>query len=268
MSQIESTRIQQFHSSLFSWWNENKREFPWRETHDPYHILVSEFMLQQTQANRVIKKYTEFITRYSDIDTLSKASNSAIIKSWQGLGYNRRALWLRDAAQYIVNLGYFPQDPTELEKIKGIGKYTSRSIPIFAFNADLATVDTNIRRILIHEKFADVDSTDRSLFEIAEQLLPKGNSRNYHNALMDYGATHLTSKVTGIKPRTTAESYKGSNRQIRGTILQIITNGPISLPELYLRLQELSTSKTRINTILNKMNRDGLLIVNNNEVFI
>ncbi|MHA2308922.1 MAG: hypothetical protein ACXABJ_06575, partial [Candidatus Heimdallarchaeaceae archaeon] len=120
-----------FQYKIFSWWKDNKRDFPWRETTNPYFIMVSEIMLQQTQAPRVVQKYLEFIERFPDMQSLSNSSQSEILILWSGLGYNRRALWLQEAAGEILNLEEFPQTPEQLQKLKGIGPYSARSIPIF-----------------------------------------------------------------------------------------------------------------------------------------
>ncbi|MHA2252598.1 MAG: Fe-S cluster assembly protein HesB [Candidatus Kariarchaeaceae archaeon] len=220
---IEQQRISQFHEMLFSWWADNKRQFPWRDTTDPYKIMVSEFMLQQTQAIRVIPKFLLFTEKYPDLQTLSEADKKELLTIWSGLGYNRRAIWLQQAAGELLKFEPFPQDPVVLRKLRGVGSYTSRAIPIFAFNADLVTVDTNIRRILIYEGFAQEESSERELYEIAENLLPMGKSRDYHSALMDYGALSKTSKVTKISSINKHAPFKGSTRDFRGKIIKCLT---------------------------------------------
>jgi len=126
MNQITESMIKQFLNKLFRWWKANKKSYPWRDTDEPYLILVSEFMLQQTQTKRVIPKYNEFIRQFPNLLSLSEANNKEVLHLWLGLGYNRRALWLKEAAKKIVELGFFPKSPRELKKIKGIGEYTSR----------------------------------------------------------------------------------------------------------------------------------------------
>ncbi|MHA1244983.1 MAG: A/G-specific adenine glycosylase, partial [Candidatus Heimdallarchaeota archaeon] len=149
MSPINSSKIEAFRKKIFDWWVKNKRELPWRQTEDPYKIMVSEIMLQQTQVSRTIEKYLAFIEKFPTLKALADASPADVLTLWSGLGYNRRALWLQEAAKEIVAIGEFPKTPDALIKMKGIGPYTSRSILIFAFNQDVATIDTNIRRILI-----------------------------------------------------------------------------------------------------------------------
>jgi A/G-specific adenine glycosylase len=137
---------------------------------------------------------------FPTLESLAAAETKHLLSVWAGLGYNRRALWLREAANQIIERGGFPQEHAELRKLKGIGPYTSRSILIFAFNQDLAAVDTNIRRVMIAAGFATEEMTESQLQEVANVLLLRGQSRDWHNALMDYGSDILTSSSTGIAP--------------------------------------------------------------------
>lgn len=249
--------ILQFQEKIFTWWSENRRDFPWRETTNPYHIMVSEFQLQQTQATRVVPKYLSFISKYPTIESLSQSSTADVIREWQGLGYNRRAIWLKKAAETIFQLSYFPNEPQDLIKIRGIGPYTSRSIPIFAFNANLAAVDTNIRRILVSEGFVSEEDTKKQVQAVAEQLVPHNRSRDWHNALMDYGATYKTTRKTGIKPRTSQSRFEGSNRQLRGQVLKLLTRKDrLKLDEIS---QELDLEHEVTKQILKELVREGFL---------
>lgn len=255
--QLTEKRIENFQKKIFSWWNTNKREFPWRETSDPYKIMVSEFMLQQTQTTRVIDKYLTFIDKFPSLEHLSEASPAEIIELWSGLGYNRRALWLQEAAKKIVSLGFFPKTPENLKRLKGIGDYTSRSILIFAFNYNLATVDTNIRRILIAEGFANENFSDRELLNVATKLVPEKLSRDWHNALMDYASLVLTPTKTGIKPKTTQPKFSGSNRELRGQILKLLTTGKhIKIDEIK---EKTNSDKEKLLNVLKALEKDGLI---------
>jgi A/G-specific adenine glycosylase len=206
-----------------SWWSVNARVLPWRLKPSPYNVLVSEIMLQQTQVNRVIPKYQQFMNEFPTLETLAAAETKHLLTIWSGLGYNRRALWLREAANQVVERGEFPQEAQELRKLKGIGPYTSRSILIFAFNRDLAAVDTNIRRVMIASGFATENMTVCQLQEVADALLLRGRSSDWHNALMDYGSEVLSSNQTGIAPTSKQSGFKGSKRQIRGALIRILT---------------------------------------------
>lgn len=259
---ISQSRISRFQDKIFTWWEDNQREFLWRQTRNPYYITVSEYMLQQTQADRVEKKYKIFISQFPGLEDLAKASKSDVIKLWSGLGYNRRAIWMKETINKIYEQGYFPTSPRELIKFKGIGPYTSRSIPIFAFNANLATVDTNIRRILVYEGFATENDDKTQLFKIAKKLVPEGRSRDWHNALMDYGAIVVTSKSTGIKPKTSQIRYKGSKREIRGKTIKLLTEFDcLSLSEIKQKLRDQIDIATSHNfdLILEALVNDGLI---------
>lgn len=257
MQEIAQNKINNFHSKLFSWFSENKKDYPWRKTTDPYHIMVSEFMLQQTQTSRVVPKYLSFLDKFPTLESLANADNRDVLELWSGLGYNRRAIWLKEASQKILSLGSFPKDPKELKKIKGIGDYTSRAIIIFAYNENIATVDTNIRRIFIVEGFATEETKQKELFEVAEQLLPKNNSREYHSALMDYGNVILTSAKTKIKPKTVQGKFEGSDRQYRGRIIKYLTSHLIATKEEILK--NCSVPEERIDSILSKLVKDRLI---------
>ncbi len=221
--QLDQEAVREFQQKVMEWWSENTRDLPWRNNPSPYEVLVSEVMLQQTQVNRVIPKYLQFLREFPTVEALAVAEIRHLLTVWSGLGYNRRALWLREAANQIVERGKFPQEAQELRELKGIGQYTSQSILIFAFNKDLAAVDTNIRRVMIASGFAAEEMTECELQEVADILLLRGRSSDWHNALMDYGSEVLSSNLTGIAPTSKQPVFKGSTRQIRGAIIRILT---------------------------------------------
>ncbi|MHA2199499.1 MAG: Fe-S cluster assembly protein HesB, partial [Candidatus Thorarchaeota archaeon] len=142
-----------------------------------------------------VPKYLEFLRQYPTLEALAAADSKELLQLWSGLGYNRRAIWLREAARQIVEEEEFPKTVEGLRDLKGIGPYTSRSILIFAFNEDLAAVDTNIRRVLIASGFAEEKMSNNQLQKIADDLLLRGRSHDWHNALMDYGSLVLTSII-------------------------------------------------------------------------
>ncbi|MFW5977526.1 MAG: Fe-S cluster assembly protein HesB [Candidatus Nanoarchaeia archaeon] len=211
-----------FQEKILSFYKQNGRKLPWRHSTNRYHIFVSEVMLQQTQVSRVIEKYNSWIGEFPTITALSKASLQEVLRMWSGLGYNSRGKRLWEAAKIIEKKyeGIIPTTRKQLEELPGIGPYSARSILIFADNVELATVDTNIRRILIHEFNLPKKTSDDALFQLAQELLPQGKSREWHNALMDYGALYLTAKKTGIKPKTQQSKFKGSRREIRAAIIK------------------------------------------------
>lgn len=242
------------------WWTKNRRDLPWRCDSSPYNVLVSEVMLQQTQVNRVVSKYLEFLQQFPTLEDLASAETKELLQVWSGLGYNRRALWLREAARQIVGIGRFPQSEEELKELKGIGPYTSRSILIFAFNKDLATVDTNIRRVLIASGFANEEMSNAELQRVAEDLLLRGRSRDWHNALMDYGSLVLTSSSTNIAPQSRQPQFKGSTRELRGAIVRILTDSETqSLNELISKLNSKDIQCNDLNPVLDQLQAEGLV---------
>ncbi|ABB23833.1 iron-sulfur cluster assembly protein HesB [Pelodictyon luteolum] len=215
-------QVRLFQEHIFSFYQLHRRSFPWRSALSRYAVMVSEVMLQQTQAERVVPKYLEWMRRFPDPGTLAVAPLRDVLELWSGLGYNSRALRLQECARLVVAMyqGELPATPRELKALPGIGEYSCRSIPAFADNLNVAAVDTNIRRILIHEFSLPEESPQRVLQAFADLVLPEGRSRDWHNALMDYGALQLTSKRTGIRARSRQSKFEGSRRWYRGRVLQ------------------------------------------------
>lgn len=255
---LSQEKIEQFQKKVFSFYQEQKRDLPWRKTTDPYKILLSEFMLQQTQVVRVVPFYTRWIAKWSTIHALASASRTEVLQLWMGLGYNTRAVHLHNAAQKIVEdfNGDVLKAMKHYEELPGIGRYTSHAVQIFSANDDLVTVDTNIRRIFIHEFQLSENVSDTVLWKLAEQCLPKGKSRDWHNALMDYGTLVVTSIKTGIKPKTQQNSFKGSDRQIRSQILRLLLKKDILVHDLY---NLIHIEQPRLKKILEKMKKEDLI---------
>jgi len=253
----EVARLQE---KVLGFYREHARIFPWRQTTDRYAVMVSEIMLQQTQAERVVPRFDAWIERFPDPASLAAAPLRSVLELWSGLGYNARAERLHRLAKLVVAEydGLVPGDPGLLRKLPGIGQYTSRSIPVFADNLDIATVDTNIRRIFVHELGLAESTTDRELYAVAEQLLPRGRSREWHNALMDYGALHLTARKTGIAPRSRQSTFLHSPRWYRGRILRsLLENGQgMTVEEVDARYGQ---GPHDIGKILDGMVRDGII---------
>jgi A/G-specific adenine glycosylase len=169
--------------SLLDWYGRVGRPLPWRATTDPYALLVSEVMLQQTQAARVVPYYERFLERFPDASVLARASTADVLEAWSGLGYNRRALALQRAARHVAAQGW-PQDLTELP---GVGAYTAAAVSSFAWDAQCAAVDTNVRRVL--ERHDGVERTPGELARRAAELLPDGRAADFNQAMMELGAT-------------------------------------------------------------------------------
>ncbi len=187
------------HSYLLQWYAAEQRELPWRATSDPYAILVSEIMLQQTQVDRVLPKYHQFLAAFPTLADLAAASTADVISVWVPLGYNRRAVSLQSIARQVIAEynGRIPDTIDELLKLKGVGRYTAGAIACFAYRRQVATVDTNIRRVL-HRIFLGLEQaeprvSDAQILTLAGQVLPAGEAYNWNQALMDLGATICTS---------------------------------------------------------------------------
>ncbi|HEV2659655.1 MAG TPA: A/G-specific adenine glycosylase [Ktedonobacteraceae bacterium] len=191
--------IAKVHTSLLAWYAAEQRDLPWRVTSDPYAILVSEIMLQQTQVDRVLPKYHQFLAAFPTLTDLAAAPTADVISAWVPLGYNTRAVRLQSIARQVISdyNGRIPDTIDELLKLKGIGRYTAGAIACFAYRKHVATVDTNIRRVL-HRIFLGLEhpepkANDAQMLELAEQVLPANEAFNWNQALMDLGATICTS---------------------------------------------------------------------------
>ena len=255
---LSPKKIHRFQTKILDFYRQHKRELPWRKTTDPYKILLSEIMLQQTQVPRVIPYYTQWIQQWPTIHDLAQAPRKEVLATWMGLGYNSRAVRFHQAAETISTTfkGDVLQAMEHYAEVPGVGPYTSKAVQIFAANKDVVTVDTNIRRIFIHEFDLPESISDNDLWKLAEHCLPKGKSREWHNALMDYGSQVLTSQKTKIPPKTKQSAFEGSDRQIRAQILRLLLREPLSLKQL---LEKIPVSQQRIQLIIEKLEREELL---------
>ncbi len=257
-AEISNDAIVRFQRTVFRFYQDHGRVLPWRNTCDPYKILVSELMLQQTQVSRVITYYQRWMKRWPTVDRLAGASSREVLQAWMGLGYNSRALRLLKAACIITH--EFKGDVIEAmhhpEAIPGVGRYTSQAVLIFATNADLVTVDTNIRRIFIHAFNLPVTISDKMLWDLAKRCLPRGRSRDWHNALMDYGALHLTAHKTGIQPKTKQTRYEGSDRQLRASIIRLLLQKNMRLSQLQ---KSVDVETSRLTRILDTLLTEGII---------
>jgi A/G-specific adenine glycosylase len=262
---VSARKIHAFQDKVFSFYQHHKRDLPWRNTTDPYKILLSELMLQQTQVTRVMTYYEHWVTQWPTIHDLAAATRAEVLKAWMGLGYNTRAVRLHKAAQKIVD-EYHGDVLNAIEhysEIPGVGRYTAHAVQIFSTNKDIVTVDTNIRRILISEFHLPETTTDTWIWALATRCLPRGRSRDWHNALMDYGALHLTAKKTGIKPKTQQSQFQGSDRQIRAQIMRLVLDHDASFADIQ---HTLRIDTIRLQQILEKLIHEHLL-EKENEVY-
>lgn len=256
-------RARALQTRLLTWYAENRRDLPWRRTTDPYAVLVSEVMLQQTQVPRVVPRYQEWLCVWPDLESLAAAPLADVLRRWQGLGYNNRARRLRDCAAAAVAAtapGRRPELPRELSALcalPGIGPYTARAVLVFAHNEDLAAVDANVRRVLTHILRLPEDLTAGQLQTVADAVLPRGRSRDWHNALMDYGSLVLTARSTGIAPVSRQGRFEGSRRQKRALLLRrLLDHGPQTPDEL---ADALGLPPDEVHELVGLLRRDGLL---------
>ncbi len=189
-----------FRRRLLAWFRRHGRDLPWRRTRDPYHIVVSEFMLQQTQVSRVVGYYDRFLQRHPTIESLASASPGAVRESWEGLGYYRRAANLQRLAQAVMQElgGRIPSDPEKLRRLPGVGRYTAGAIASFAFERSTAAVDTNVARVLqrvFHPRLQGPRAS-RTLWNTAEQIVPRRGKSAwlFNQALMELGALVCTAR--------------------------------------------------------------------------
>jgi len=227
----------EFQKTIWEYYKKNRRDFPWRIPNKgltPYHILVSEIMLQQTQADRVVSKYESFIKKFPDFKSLAEAPLQEVLKEWKGLGYNRRGLNLKRLAVEIMEKhnGELPRDPEALLELPGIGPGTVGSILAFAFNLPHPFIETNIRSVYIH---FFKKTHDKEIIALAGKTMDKENPREWHYALMDYGVMlkklhkNPSRKSVHYKKQT---AFKGSTRELRAQVLQCIVEQPNSVKEL------------------------------------
>jgi A/G-specific adenine glycosylase len=197
---VDAKLRRRFQTNLLTWYAANKRNLPWRNTGDPYSILVSEVMLQQTQVDRVIPKYDEFLQKYPTLEALANAPVEEVRQTWYPLGYNIRPVRLHSLARGAVEKygGKLPDDPEALRNLKGIGRYTAGAVLSFAFGHEAPILDTNVRRLLhrvfIGEGDAKRYSLQKDLWELSEALIPAGKAYDFNQALMDFGATVCTAR--------------------------------------------------------------------------
>jgi A/G-specific adenine glycosylase len=281
---------------LLGWFKENARELPWRRTRDPYAVLVSEVMLQQTQVDRVLPYYSRFLERFPTVEDLAAAPTSDVIRIWSGLGYNRRAVNLQRAARAVVDEfgGSFPEDPAELKKLPGIGAYTAGAIAAFAHEQDVAFLDTNMRRVISRVIFGSESARESDAIEAANALLPTGQGWTWNQALIEFGALQCTARRPGCiicplraecaayptmqvalqrkssrSTRAKTEPFESTTRFYRGRIVEALRALPedepegIPLPELGLRVREGFKTENLpwLRELVDGLQRDGLALV-------
>lgn len=235
MGVVRKQRIQALQKKILDRYAKHKRVLPWRDSFDGYKVLVSESMLQQTQVDRVIPKFNAFMQRLPTMNDLAEVDKVTLLTLWSGLGFNARALRLQQCAQEVCTRfgGKLPKDRDVLLSLPGIGPYTSASLLAFTYNIAAPVIDTNIRRVLLHELQIEEPSTLQEREALALACIPEWKSNDRHNALMDYGSLIATAKRTWIKPLSKQSTFSWSVRQARGQILKsLLAHGHLSQKQL------------------------------------
>ncbi|MFW6384552.1 MAG: A/G-specific adenine glycosylase [Halodesulfurarchaeum sp.] len=279
--------------ALIDWYDDEHRSYPWRETDDPYEILVSEVMSQQTQLDRIVEPWRAFVDRWPGFEALANADRADVVAFWSDhrLGYNNRATYLHEAAKQVVETfdGTVPETPERLQELHGVGPYTANAVASFAFNSGDAVVDTNVKRILY--RAFDVEDDDATFERIANGLMPEGDSRTWNNAIMELGGvvcektpkcdegdcpwrTWCHAYETGdftAPDVPTQPSFEGSRRQFRGRIVRSLGNhDELELDALGSRVRVDYTldgeyGREWLRGIVRDMEEDGLLALEEND---
>ncbi len=291
---LPEAKVAAIRDGLLGWFAANARDLPWRRTRDPYAILVSEVMLQQTQVDRVIPYYERWLGQFPDVTALADAPTADVITAWAGLGYNRRAVNLQRTARFVVEErgGVFPSEVADLLTLPGIGPYTSGAIAAFAFEQDAAFIDTNMRRVLHRVAFGpdvpDQLRQDREVIPVAWQLVPPGRGWEWNQALIEFGALQCTARkpaclICPLRPECASyptilgalasvprgsrkkpeAPFEGSNRFYRGRVIDALrtaSSAGLSLSELGAAVKHDSTEPDLpwIAGVVAGLARDGL----------
>jgi A/G-specific adenine glycosylase len=256
--------VESFSETVYAFYCTNRRDLPWRHTTDPYLILVSEIMLQQTQVGRVIEKYEQFAGKFPDLRSLAKASLTEVLVVWQGLGYNRRALMLKKLAEEVVARfdGRLPSDERLLMSLPGVGAYTAAAVQAFAFDLPVVLIETNVRSVFIHHFFHDREGVpDHDILPLVEAALDRNHPREWYSALMDYGS-YLKTLVAnpGRKSAhyTRQTQFEGSDRQLRGKILRFLVDGGKRSGVAI--VASTGAGRDRVSAIIDRLVLEGLLV--------
>jgi A/G-specific adenine glycosylase len=252
-----------FRDIIYTYFRTHGRDLPWRRTYDPYHIMVSEFMLQQTPVERVLTTYEQFLRLFPALHNTAQASLSLVLKTWQGLGYNRRArnLWLSTRVIMEKHNGKLPETEEELMALPGVGRATAGAIMAFAYNKPAVFIETNIRTVFLYFFFTQRESVnDKELMPLIAYTLDKANPRLWYYALMDYGVflkkkyPRLHHKSAHYKKQT---AFKGSLREVRSMILTRLLEKSELL--LYEAAQLSKRSLADIQSIVKDLHKEGFV---------
>lgn len=262
--QLKKTQTINFQKFIWDFYRTQGRPFAWRNSDNPYHIVVSEIMLQQTQTYRVEPKFEQFLGAFTTWHSLASAPLRDVLAVWQGLGYNRRGIALHNIAKKVVNEfnGQLPDDPEVLVNFPGIGKATAGSICAFAFNKPTVFIETNIRAVLIYCFFNDQENVhDNDLMPLIATTVDQDNPREWYYALMDYGVflkKQFKNPSRKSKHHTKQSKFEGSDRQIRGNILKLLIK--YEALEKKALIQQLAKEPQRVEKILGDLVKESFIV--------
>jgi len=272
---LSPKRIKNFQKIVRDFYLEHYRSMPWREDTREYYVFISEVMLQQTQVVRVLEKFREFVLKFPDFESLANASNKEVLAIWSGLGYNRRAIYLRDAAKKVWEEwdGKLRQNEEELISLPGIGSSTARAILTYVFNQRVPFIETNVRTVYIKHFFDDAgEVSDSDIMDLLEQTVDGENSREFFWALMDYG-THLKKLHGNISRKSKHYSkqskFEGSLRQVRANIIKILVHLDegvvLSREDLY---DLVAVHDGRFENALESLIREGMVVEHEENILL
>ena len=272
----DGSALARVRASLLAWYAADHRDLPWRHTSDPYAVLVSEVMLQQTQASRIAVRFPAFMEQFPTAAALAAASEAEVIAAWSGLGYNRRALALRRTAADVARNGW-PRDVPALERLPGVGPYTARAIASLAFGEPVGVVDTNVRRWLVRRFGLAPSTRQRELQVLADALASAGHEADaapWTHATMEFGAGICTPRnprcdacpiaegcpsrgLSTIVPVPRQAAFAGSDRAHRGALLRALSGAPSHA--IAMRAARRLVPEAALERIVGDLERDGLL---------
>lgn len=271
---VSPERLEEFSATVWERGRELYRDLPWRDTHDPYAILLSEVMLQQTQVSRVMGRWEQWLETFPTIADLASAPLPPVLELWQGMGYNRRALNLKRCAEEVVAMhdGVVPSDKKALLALPGIGPSTSAGVRIFAFRQPDMYLETNVRAVFIHELFPGRESVaDKELVSLVEATCPQdARVRAWYYALLDYGAylkKTMPNPTRRSKHYTRQSKFEGSHRQKRAYLLRRVIDDALSTEDLARDLAQSERAPGRqepsveeVRAILDELEREGFVM--------
>jgi len=269
------TKTKKFKIDILNWYKNNKREYSWRETHNPWKILLLEIISQQTQLDRADEYFKTFIKEFPNPETMANSSLKKVLSLWSGLGYNNRAKRLYEASKILSKTGFDELYPN-FEVLPGVGPYTNNAILSFAYHEKVLTRDTNVDRVI--SRYFGLDKVENFINSNKKLLLNRVSSRDLNQAIMDFGSMVCKSKnplchscaleencnKNIVKVAKSQEAFSGSNRELRGALLKFLLNENIASLEMIQK--HLTADKVKLLKAINTLEKDGLITIKKNNL--